>query len=283
MVLPQVAKFAAKATGELFDSISALRKIPKTNYDDRAPTLWRGLRDNSQFDILPNGDLSLNPGKNFGGKTTGISFTNDRKVALSYASRQPETPVPYPGGVLVKVKRDIFEDVDDFFEDSFDLKNRKPRLKYEGMEGEEAFYTDKPFVIPKGSWGFENPNKEVAERARRAYKKTLEDYFEASDEELLKTYADDLLKTELEEYSGGYDLFGFSSSEALQKSLANSDDQVAQFLYHLTGLEPGSYADRVIKAKINMSKNPDDYIKKLNELANKHEISGLYGQDWFLN
>lgn len=281
MAIPAKAAAAiAQNINSLFKSSPSVSKFPKTSFEPNATSLWRGIRSTDQFEVRPSGDLVLYPGKNFGGKTTGISFTDDQNVALRYATRQPETPVPSPDGIVFRVRRDIFEDVDDFLVQ----RTTKPKLKYEGIEGEHAYYTDNPFVVPKGAWEVKTPEKRLIDNARKKMQERAEELYNMDDKEFMKRYGDNLSRMELEEHlGGGESFFGFNAVEWRHQEALNSDP-IEQLIFRFTKGEPDIYFDWALNAKINSKPKAkqDSYLQLLNKYANENEVAGLYGPDWFL-
>ena len=279
MALPaRAAAVVAQNISSAFRRSPSAAKFPQSSFDSNAPSLWRGIRSADQFDVKPNGDLVLNPGTNFGGKTTGISFTDNQDVAWRYATRQPETPVPSPDGVVFRVRRDIFEDVDDFL----GPRTKKPRLSYEGMEGEHAYYTDMPFVVPKGSWEVKLPERNIVRNARRELEKRVEKYYNMDDETFMRRYGDARARMEIEEHTGGIDPFGFDSIRARSMEAKHSD-AIEQVLFHITGGTEDYLLDIALRAKVaNVpAAKQKDYIRLLSSYADESEVSYLYGRNWF--
>jgi hypothetical protein len=285
LALPaRAAAVVAENMVSLFKKSPSAAQFPKASFEAEAPSLWRGIRSTDQFEIRPNGDLVLNPGTNFGGKTTGISFTDNQDVAWRYATRQPETPVPSPDGVVFRIRRDIFED---------ELKNafgypvghkatKKPKLKYEGIEGEHAHYTNKPFIVPKGSWEAKTPEKNIVEAARRKLEQRVEKYYNMDDKSFMKRYGDQRSILELEEHTGGIDVFGFDSIGA-RSMQAKHSDAIEQVLFHTTGGTEDFPMEIALRAKI--AAVPDtkqkEYVRLLSRYADESDVSYLYGPDWF--
>lgn len=284
MALPaKAAAVVAKGLRDAFRRSPSAVKLPDSSFEASVPSLWRGLRDSSQFQVRPNGDLVLNPGKNFSGKTTGISFTDNQDVAWKYASRQPETPVPSPDGIVVRIRRDLFEDVDDFLVKG-PVKS-KPRLKYEGIEGEQAFYTEKPFVVPRGSWEAKKPKADYVSQAKKRAEKKVEAFYEMDDRKFMRRYGNNRAALELEEYSGGVDPFGFDVAQSRHLSAQHSGDAVDQFLFHITQGTENYFMELALRAKVAAKPKGerDAYIRLLNSYADESSVTGLYGRDWFLH
>jgi hypothetical protein len=277
LALPAKAlSFIAKNVNAAFKKSPSSISYPSSSFDANAPSIWRGIRSSEQFDVKPNGDLLLKPASNFGGKTHGISFTDSPEVAWSYATRRPESIVPNPDGVVFRVKRDLFEDIDDFLGPS----TTKPKLKYEGIEGEHAFYTREPFVVPRGAWEVRFPESSPIPKAKEKLNAQVRKFAEMDDRKFMKLYGDAEAKMELMEHTGGVDPFGFDQIRALQESIKHSD-AIEQVIFGITGGDNRWALDLALRAKIKARGSSSSYIDILSRYADESEAAYLYGRGWF--
>jgi hypothetical protein len=282
MALPaSLGKQVSKLVDFAISSSPLTYKFPKSSMQAPDEAIWRGVRDTSQFSTDDVGNLILNPGTNFQGKTTGVSFTTRPDVAWGYARRSPETPVPNPEGIVFKVNRRFFDDPD------ADLFSPRSRLRDEDMEGELAYYTSSPVVVPKGQWEVVLPEPKVQKYIDEVKEKVankINSYYQMNDDVLVKKLSDNLSKVELDEWSGGIDIttgIDMMEQEHLQ---AKASSAIEQIIFNRFGPQ----ADReklfiihALRAKIEDHPNPGVYVRRLNAIADRTGITGLYGPGWF--
>lgn len=282
MALPaSLAKQVSKLVDFAISSSPLTYKFPQSSMQKSDDAIWRGVRSTSQFSTDDAGNLILNPGTNFQGKTTGVSFTTRPDVAWGYARRLPETPVPNPEGIVFKVNRRFFDDPD---ADPFSFNTR---LRNEGLEGELAYYTSSPVVIPKGQWEVVLPEPKVQkyiDRAKETVANRVNRYYEMNDDVLVKKLSDNLSKTELDEWSGGIDIttgIDMIEQEHLQAKASSAIEQIIFNRFGPQSSRETSFIIHALRAKIEDHPNPEAYVRRLNTLADRAGITGLYGPGWF--
>ena len=142
-VTPQIASRSGRPITQehlerLAESFASLGSGLLPNAQGAGPgTLYHGTRADESALIDADGNLVLKPSKNFGGKTNGVSFTDDLASAEDYATRVKgggPRGFKFSGAKILEIDRDALANIEE-----------------EAMR-EWADYTGEPVVVPKGKF-----------------------------------------------------------------------------------------------------------------------------------
>lgn len=239
--------------------------------------VYHGTRTNLLGSLINSaGDLVFKPSSNFGGKVTGVSFSNDQNTAEDYRTRSKTRGTKgrdLSQGWLIDIDPSALQEA------------TYPLAPTDEIDNELFFRTNEDIVIPQGSWGATKDgirvtSKEGLDRINSKSAKAADAKMRGkSTEALVKVIVDTDNTSALNEYYQYDESTDYTDSDAAARELRMrgiSKDKLTKLFNKFSQAEainPSDYADSVLAPKTlnsdakTLTSDADPNLSKLSLLA----------------